>query len=83
MEKKELRNLSEVFRDEMIMQDRICKLLKENPLTIPQLAEALNAPGWETVLWVMSMRRYNLIKELPKSRAEDYFQYALSSEEQA
>ena len=28
MEKKEMRNLSEVLRDEMVMRERICNLLK-------------------------------------------------------
>ena len=81
MKKKEMRNLAEVLRDEMVMRQRICELLKEGPLTIPQLAEALDSPGWEATIWVMAMRRYGRLKELPKSRADDYYQYALSTEE--
>jgi len=83
VEKKEMRNLAEVFRDEMVMQERICNLLTGGPLTIPQLAEALRTPSWEVTTWVMGMRRYGLLKELPKSRADDYYQYALSTEESA
>ena len=56
MEKKEMRNLAEVLRDEAVMRERICNLLKEKPRTIPHMAEALNAPGWEMTVWVMSMR---------------------------
>jgi len=81
MGKSEMRNLPEVLRDEMVMRERICNQLKKNPMTIPQLAEALDTPSWEMTVWVMSMRRYNLITELPKSRAEDYFQYTLLPEE--
>lgn len=78
-----MRNLAEVLRDEMVMQQRICHLLREGPLTIPQLAESLRTPSWEVTTWVMAMRRYGLLKELPKSRADDYYQYALSTEESA
>lgn len=81
MEKKAMRNLSEVLRDEMVMHARILGLLKDNPMTIPQLAEALGKPAWETTAWVMSMRRYNLITELPKSRVDDYFQYTILPKE--
>jgi hypothetical protein len=81
MKKKEMRNLAEVLRDEMVMRQRLCDLLKEGPLTIPQLAEALESPGWEVTTWVMALRRYGRLKELPKSRAEDYYQYTLSTEE--
>ncbi|MEW5994763.1 MAG: MarR family transcriptional regulator [Candidatus Zixiibacteriota bacterium] len=83
MAKKEMRNRAEVLRDEILIQQRICNLLTEGPLTIPQLAEALNTPSWEVTTWVMAMRRYGLLKELPKNRADDYYQYALSTEESA
>jgi hypothetical protein len=81
--KKDRRDLAEVLRDEMVMQQRISSLLRQGPLTIPQLAEALDTPGWEVTAWVMAMRRYGLLKELPKNRADDYYQYALSTEESA
>jgi hypothetical protein len=81
MENTKLRNPAEVFRDEMVMRDRICNLLKEDALTIPQITEALGAPAWEVTAWVMTMRRYGLLKELPKGRADDYFQYTLTAEE--
>ena len=81
MKKKEMRNLAEVLRDEMVMRQRLCDLLREGPLTIPQLAEALGSPGWEVTAWVMALRRYGRLKELPKSRADDYYQYTLSTEE--
>jgi hypothetical protein len=83
MKKKEMRNLAEVFRDEMVMQERIRNLLKDDPHTIPELAEALDVPSWEVTAWVMAMRRYGMLRELPKSRAEDYYQYTLSTEESA
>jgi predicted transcriptional regulator len=83
MEKSEMRNLNEVLRDEMLMHKLIYDLLKTKPMAIPELAQALDKPGWEITVWVMSMRRYGMIKELPKSRSDDYFQYTTSSEEQA
>jgi predicted Rossmann fold nucleotide-binding protein DprA/Smf involved in DNA uptake len=83
MEKNEMRNLQEVLRDEMLMHRLIYDLLKAKPMTIPELAQTLDMPSWEITAWIMSMRRYGLIKELPKGRADDYFQYTILSEEQA
>ena len=80
MYRKTARTLPEVFRDEMIMHDRICHLLEEEPLTIPQLAEALGAPSNEVTAWVMAMRRYGRIRALPKARADDYYQYTVATE---
>jgi hypothetical protein len=34
-------------------------------------------------MWVMGMRRYGIIVEMPKERADDYYQYRLRSEEEA
>lgn len=72
-----LRPLAEVLRDEMVYRDRIAAVLQGGPRTIPELAEALGAPSWEVTLWVMAMRRYGALEELPKPKADDYFRYQL------
>jgi hypothetical protein len=61
----------------MYLQGRIADILKAGPKTITEIAEALNYPSHEVMRWVMSMRRYGKIAELPKSRADDYYQYKL------
>jgi hypothetical protein len=72
------RDPSEVMRDEMIMKDRIASLLRGGPKTIPEIAEAFLCPTSEVTLWVMAMRRYGSLEELPKAKAEDYYQYKLA-----
>ena len=72
------RDLGEVLRDEMVMKDRIASLLREGPKTIPEIAEALACPVREVTLWVMAMRRYGSLEELPKPKADDYFRYKLA-----
>ena len=75
--KATLRNLDEVLRDEMVERDRIAKLLHEGPKTLPEIATALGRPVEEVTQWVMAMRRYGRIRDLPKDRTEDYYRYAL------
>jgi len=75
MNAQPMRELSEVLRDEMVMRDRIKKLLAGKSMTIPEIAEALDAPSHEVMLWVMTMWRYGHVKDLPKSRTDDYFKY--------
>ncbi|HBX43964.1 MAG TPA: MarR family transcriptional regulator [Deltaproteobacteria bacterium] len=75
MGEEKRRDLGEVLRDEMVMKDRIFSLLRDEPKTIPEIAEALSCPVREVTLWVMAMRRYGSLEELPKPRAEDYFRY--------
>ena len=69
------RDPSEVMRDEMIMKDRIASLLREGPRTIPEIADALRCPAREVTLWVMALRRYGVLEELPKAKADDYYRY--------
>lgn len=78
MEGEKRRDLGEVLRDEMVMKDRIASLLREEPKTIPEIAEALSCPVREVTLWVMAMRRYGSLEELPKPKADDYFRYRLA-----
>jgi hypothetical protein len=72
-----LRNLSEVLRDELFEQDRVAAVLRTGPKTLPELAARLGAPAGEVTLWVMAMRRFGRVRDLPKSRADDYYRYEL------
>jgi hypothetical protein len=81
MQRKVSRNLGEVLRDEMYMRDRITKVLTAGPKTIAEIASELGYPSDEILKWVMGMRRYGLITEMPKARADDYYQYKLKDQE--
>jgi hypothetical protein len=71
-------NRAEIMRDEMLWRDRIREVLAGGPRTIPAIAEALGRADWEVTLWVMGMRRFGLIEEQPKGRADDYYSYRLA-----
>ena len=73
-----LRDPAEVMREEMVMKERVAAVLREGPKTIPEIAEALGAPAREVTLWVMAMRRYGTLEELPKPKSEDYYQYRVA-----
>ncbi len=74
------RGFADVMRDEMVMRPRIAAVLREGPKTIPEIAEALAAPARDVTLWVMALRRYGALEELPKPKADDYYQYRLAGE---
>jgi hypothetical protein len=78
--KTSLRDLNEVMRDEMVERDRVTALLRAGPLTLPEMARALGAPDFEVTKWVMAMRRYGRVRDLPKARADDYYRYELVEE---
>lgn len=71
------RDIQEIVHDEMIMKDRIAKLLQEGSQTIPELAEALGYPSHEVTIWLFAMRRYGEVEVVGKPDADGYFQYAL------
>jgi len=74
------RDPSEVMRDEMLMKEKIASLLREEPRTIPEIADALRRPAREVTLWVMALRRYGALEELPKPKADDYYRYKPAKE---
>jgi len=74
------RGYADAMRDEMVMRPRIAAALRDGPKTIPEIAAALGAPARDVTLWVMAMRRYGALEELPKPKAEDYYRYALARE---
>lgn len=76
-EKAHLRNPKEVLRDEMVERDRIRGALRSGPKTIPELAGELGALPSDVTKWLMGMRRYGLVRDVPKGRADDYSRYEL------
>lgn len=80
MAKEQRRDPSEVMRDEMVMSRKIVFFLRGEPRTIPEIAEALACPATEVTLWVMALRRYGILEEVPKPKADDYYRYRLAKE---
>jgi hypothetical protein len=82
MERKVARNRAEVLRDEMYMRDRITNVLAQGPRTISEISSELGCTSDDVLKWVMGMRRYGMVIELPKSRADDYYQYKLREQDE-
>ena len=72
------RGISEIVHDEMIMKDRIAKILKGGPQTIPEIAEAMGYPSHEVTIWLFAMRRYGEVEVVGKPDVDGYFQYGLT-----
>ena len=75
--RKNRRDIREIVHDEMIMKDRIARILKDGPQTIPELAEALAYPSHEVTIWLFAMRRYGDVEVVGKPDVDGYFKYAL------
>lgn len=73
-----LRDIREVIREEMFMRDKIMQILKDGPKTVPEIAEALGYPTQEVMYWVMGMRKYGHLSEIPETTDEGYYQYSLA-----
>ena len=48
---------------------------------MPEIAEAIGKPSAEVVFWVMGMRRYRMIIELPEVDDDGYFKYRVGTSE--
>jgi hypothetical protein len=77
-----MRETREVVREEPLMHRPILSALADGQLTVPEIAEAIGFPAEETLIWVMGMRRYRKITEVPDSADEDgYFRYLAAGPE--
>jgi hypothetical protein len=75
---KTLRDIREIVHDEMIMKDRIAKILKDGPQTIPEIAEAMGYPSHEVTIWLFAMWRYGEAAVVGKPDVDGYFKYKLA-----
>ena len=70
-----IRDVREIVREEPVMRRRILAALRDGPLTVPEIASAIDAPTSETVIWVMGMRRYGWLAEVKGATDEGFFRY--------
>ena len=72
------KNSLERYRAEMGLQKAILDILRsQGPKTVPEIAEALGLSCADAMMYLMAMRRYNLVEEQPKDRRERYFKYGV------
>lgn len=71
-----IRETREVVREEPLMHRPILAALGDSQLTVPEIASAIGHPAQETLIWVMGMRRYRKVVEIPDSDDDGYFRYA-------
>ncbi len=74
---KTRRDIREIVHDEMLMKDRIAKILKDGSQTIPELADAIGYPSHEVAIWLFAMRRYGEVEAVGKPDVDGYFKYDL------
>jgi len=70
-----IRDIREVVREEPLRRPRILAALRAGPLTVPEIAGAIDAPTSETLIWVMGMRRYGWLAEIKGASDDGFFRY--------
>lgn len=74
-EKRPLREVIEVIREEPLMHYPILAAVADEPKTIVEIAQAIAQPSEETMYWVMGMRRYGMLVEVGEENEDGYFSY--------
>lgn len=69
------RDVREIVRDEQVMRRRVLAVLADGPLTVPEIAAALERPTHEVMFWVMGLRKYGWLVEDKEVNDDGYFRY--------
>ena len=77
----ENRSVREIIRDEQVMRRRILAALEDGPLTVPEIAAAVERPSHEVMFWVMGLRKYGWLAEIKEVTDEGYFRYQVVERE--
>lgn len=67
-----------LLREQKRVQQEICKLLRDNPKTVPDVAAAMGMPANEVLWYMASFKKYGLIVE--KGMCADYPLYVKAEE---
>jgi hypothetical protein len=75
------RDVREVIRDEQVMRRRVLAVLADGPLTVPEIAAALERPSHEVMFWVMGLRKYGWLAEDKEVNDDGYYRYEVVERE--
>ena len=70
-----------LVREQKQMQSSICKFIRENPKTVPEIAAAISKPTHEVLWYLAAMKKYGIVVEA--GMCGDYPLYQQSVEAQA
>ncbi len=70
------RDVREVVREEPLMRDRLLAALRNGPLTVPEVAAALELPAEEVMVWMMGLRKYGYVAEEKAASGDSFYRYA-------
>jgi predicted transcriptional regulator len=52
-----------LLREQKRIQQEICRVLRERPRTVPEVAEATGIPRQQVLWYLAAMKKYNLVVE--------------------
>ncbi|MFZ5858690.1 MAG: hypothetical protein ACOYZ6_17815 [Chloroflexota bacterium] len=67
-----------LLREQKRVQQEICKVIRDTPKSVPEVAEAIGMPANEVLWYMASFKKYGLIVE--KGMCSDYPLYQKAEE---
>lgn len=78
---RERREVSQAAKDKMkqfnTVKKTVLKALKEEEMTVHQMAKTLNMPENEAMFWIMSLLKYGYIQTGTLDDMDEYFTYKI------
>jgi len=65
-------------KEQKRVQKEICQFIRENPKTVPEIAEAVNMPAHEVLWYIASFKKYGIVVE--EGMCADYPLYCRAEE---
>ncbi len=66
------------LKEQQLIRKQLRQAMKGGPKTIPEIAEAAQLPSSKVLWHVMSMKKYDLVREM--GMEAEYYQYQLAKE---
>ena len=67
-----------LLKEQKRVQKEICQFIRENPKTVPEIAEAVNMPSNEVLWYIASFKKYGIVVE--DGMCADYPMYRRAEE---
>jgi hypothetical protein len=69
-----------LLKDQQAVRKLLKGAMKDAPMTVPEIAQAVNMPADEVLWHVVAMKKYDLVNEVGQDG--EYYQYALAEKKE-
>lgn len=76
--KQSVERMQTLLKEQKKIEQQICQAMRENPRTVPEVAQSTGLPAYQVLWYITAMKKYGRVVET--GMCGEYYQYQAAKE---